>query len=166
MALVVEDGSIVESANSYISLADARAYALDRGVVLSAVDADLTAILVKAADYVDSFRAQYMGTKVSGDQTMQWPRTGVSVEGFAIDSTAIPALLQAAQVEAAIAITNGADLRPVGNAAPVYMEKVGPLETRYDTRGGRSTLVPRVTAVESLLRPLFRFGGKMRPVRA
>lgn len=38
MAIIVEDGTGVTGANSYISLADARTYATNRGFELSADD--------------------------------------------------------------------------------------------------------------------------------
>ncbi len=41
MSLIIEDGSIVEGANSYVTLEEARAYALQRGVVLPTVSPDL-----------------------------------------------------------------------------------------------------------------------------
>ena len=40
MALTVEDGTGLEAADSYISLVDARALALDFGWVLPTLDAD------------------------------------------------------------------------------------------------------------------------------
>ena len=50
MALVIEDGSRVAGANSYVTLAEARAFASARGVTLSAVDATLEPFVIKAFD--------------------------------------------------------------------------------------------------------------------
>ncbi len=72
MALEVEDGTGKADANSYVSVAEYRAYAQARGVSLPVDDAQVEAQLTQAMDYVESFRAKYQGRKT-------WPRPGMDV---------------------------------------------------------------------------------------
>ena len=82
MTLIVEDGSIVENANSYVSVDDARTFASLRGVTLPASDAEVEVLLIKATDFIEAQRLRFQGSKVNQDQALQWPRTGVYVDGF------------------------------------------------------------------------------------
>lgn len=164
MAFTPEDGSIVAGANTYVEVADAVDYAADRGVTLP-TGTDGETLLVKAADWVDSFRDRFAGALVSADQEMAWPRFGAYYERFAIASDEIPEVIKRAQIEAAIAIQEDSlTLLPNGTIQPVRREKVGPLETEYDTRGF-SGFSPRLSAAEGLLAPLLR-GGITRTQRA
>ncbi len=58
MAIVVEDGTVVAGANSYITRASAIAYAAARGVTLANTTAT-DAQVVKAFDYLESLRSQF-----------------------------------------------------------------------------------------------------------
>jgi len=72
--LTVEDGSIVTGANSYVSLAAARSYAAARGATVPAADADLEVMIIKAMDYLESHRDQFLGDSVERDQPLSFPR--------------------------------------------------------------------------------------------
>ena len=72
MAIVVENGSVVSGANSYISLADFKLYAAARGITLPA-DATVEAYLVKSTDYLESNRNRFVGTLTDRDQALSWP---------------------------------------------------------------------------------------------
>ncbi|WBF76993.1 hypothetical protein PSV3_00292 [Septimatrevirus PSV34] len=50
ITIVVEDGSGVTNANSYVSVADARIYASNRGVELPLDDDELAAMLIRSTD--------------------------------------------------------------------------------------------------------------------
>lgn len=168
MAFTVEDGSGVAGANSYVSVADARSYALDRGLTLPDDALACEQALVKAADYLDThYENRLQGRPVATDQTMQWPRQYVYVDSRLLSYTAIPARVVAAQIEAAVAITAGVDLSPSGvTSAPVKRTRVGSLETEYATEGGRGRTSPKVSAVDRLMRPLLRGGGRTQAVRS
>ncbi len=166
MALIVEDGSIVDNATSYISLADARTYAAARGLTLPADDAAAEAALVRAVDYMEAtYYGRWQGGIVAAEQPRAWPRFPVVVENMIISASTIPAQLKAAQVEAAVAIGSGVDPLPSGTTAAVTREKVGALETEYAAAAGNSA-VPRVVAVERMLRALLNGGGALRVSRA
>lgn len=108
MAIVVEDGSVVTGANSYVSRADAIAYAAARGVTLA--DSTATdAYILKATDYLESLADQYQGERYTRDQALCWPRAGVSIEGYDWDQDEIPRQLIAAQCALIVEISQGAD---------------------------------------------------------
>jgi hypothetical protein len=156
--LVVEDGTIVEGANSYATLVEARAYALARGVTLSAIDTVLDAQMIKGIDYLEAKRARYQGSKVEASQALQFPRSGVVIDGFDIAAEATPALLKPAQIQLAMQLHAGVDLMPTSTGPFVIEDTVGPLTTKYSDKVGVNAL-PEIPAVDALLEPLFQVVG-------
>lgn len=154
MALTIEDGSNVVGANSYITAADARTYATARGITLSADDAVVEAHLLLAKDYLESFRDQYSGTKTNDDQSLQWPRKNVEIDGIDFDEDSIPQLLIDAQAQLAIEKFNGVDFLSSIEPGFVTHRKVGPIERKFSQRIGTNRETT-MKAVDALLRPLF-----------
>jgi NAD(P)-dependent dehydrogenase (short-subunit alcohol dehydrogenase family) len=108
MAFTVETGTIVTGANSYISLADARAYALDRNLTLPTDDTECEQALVRAADYIDGkYGHRFQGVTVDIAQEMVWPRYQVYLDGRLLPYDEIPTLIKEAQVQAAVALAAG-----------------------------------------------------------
>lgn len=125
MAIIVEDGSIVTGANSYVSVADLTTFATARGVTL--VD-DEEMLLIKAMDYIEQLA--YKGVKRTRDQGLQWPRVDVYIDGYYFDSDEIPQQLKDGLCHAAIAIDEGND--PLADEVrKTIREKVGDLEVEY-----------------------------------
>jgi hypothetical protein len=94
------------SANSYVSQAAASAYFMDRldaDEWLSAPTNHQAAALIMATRRLDEER--YHGCVTSTDQALQWPRAGVTdPNGFVYDSAEIPAPIQRATFELALAL--------------------------------------------------------------
>lgn len=155
MALIIEDGSIVENANSYVTLTEARDYATARGFTLPTDDAALEALLISAIDYLEGKRAEYQGDKTEPlNQELQWPRTGVKIDCTEIDSDFIPKELKQAQIRLAIEKNSGVDIQPTRSGGFIKKEVAGPLETEYSEKIGVG-VEPTITAVDVLLEPLF-----------
>lgn len=155
ITIVVEDGSGVANANSYVSVADARVYATNRGTELPSNDDEVAAMLIRATDYLEAQECRYQGKRTSPTQALAWPRTGVFLNCDEVPSNVIPKSLIAAQVQLAMAINAGFDLQP--NISPqdyVTREKVGPIETEYADLS-KVGIAPTLTSVEALLQPLF-----------
>lgn len=155
ISIIVEDGSLVDNANSFVSVADARIYAESRGVKLPSDDDEVAAMLVNASDYLEAQECLFQGKRVSPSQSLTWPRTGVVLNCDALPSNVIPKSLIAAQIQLAMAINAGFDLQP--NISPqdyVTREKVGPLETEYADPVSVG-IMPTFTAANALLAPLF-----------
>jgi hypothetical protein len=153
--IIVETGSGVANANSYVSVANARVYAEARGVDFPADNDEAATMLIRASDYLEAQECLYQGKRTSSAQSLAWPRVGVVLNCDEVPPNVIPKSLIAAQVQLAMAINAGFDLQP--NVSPqdyVTREKVGPIETEYadPTKVG---IMPTFTAANALLAPLF-----------
>lgn len=154
MALTVEDGSIVENANSYASLATVKAYATARGITLGS-DASIEVFILKAMDYIEGKRAEFQGMKVLNTQPLQFPRYYLVIDGFEFPYTEIPKELINAECQLVIEQFNGANILPTTLEPLVKVEKVGPLQTEYAV-GANAFFEPNFAAVDLLLMPLLK----------
>lgn len=157
MSLVVEDGTGKADATSYVSAADAQAWASARGLSFTGNDAAVEKHLLLAMDYVESFRARFKGSKTTSEQALQWPRTGVVLDSVELTDDTIPAELKSAVIQLAFE-SQTTDLQPSGTGQEVLREKVGPIETQYAERGS-GTLRPQFNKAMAFLEPLLRSGG-------
>lgn len=140
MTIVVEDGSIVTNANSYVSEAELSAYATARGVTLVG---DTEVLLIKAMDYIES--QAFKGAKWTRDQPLQWPRANVSVDGYWLDPNVIPQLLKNAQMQAAISIDS--DVDPLADIPRLESSvTVGPISVSYEKGGNSTTISQKISA--------------------
>jgi hypothetical protein len=172
ITITVEDGSNVTNANSYVSVANARAYAVDRGVTLSSTDDEVAAFLIHATDYLEAQGLKYQGEKAAiaagTTQALAWPRDCVVLDGVTFANNAIPQALINAQCALVLAQNEGLVLQP--NIKPqnyVIESTVGPLTTKFadPTKTG---VMPEFPAVDALLAPLFKpanVGIGLRAVR-
>ena len=145
MALTVEDGSIVTGADSYISVADFQAYNTARGYTLTG---DEEQLLLRAMLYVEQL--SFKGYKLTKAQPLQWPRNGVSIDGFEVTTSEIPQQLIDLQCEVALAIDGGDD--PLGTIdRAVKREKVDVIEVEYQDNAVPFSLNRKIKALESKL---------------
>lgn len=157
--LTVESGAIVENANSYVSVADFRAYATARGVSLSADDADVEVILIKAMDFLESHSSRFKGRKVSRDQALSWPRYDVVIEDWSWSHTEIPRQVIAAQCALGIEIAAGEDpFNPPAADQPVVREKVDVVEVEY-AGPSRISKVSKEAPSQTIINLLLRNSG-------
>lgn len=157
ISIIVEDGSLVNGANSYVNLATARQFALNRGKSLPASDDEANAALIRAMDYIEAKRRQFKGVKVSPTQSLQWPRKCVDIDGEDFPENAIPIELKNAQCQLALEAAT-IDLMPTSSGAFVIREKTGPIETEYSETISTSGS-PNMPAVEAFLAPLLSVGS-------
>lgn len=143
MALTVETGVGLSTADSYISVADADTYHSSRGNVawddLDATD-DKEPALRRATDYmVQVYRTRWKGVRMQADQALDWPRSGVYSEPFMyggigeqpylVDDDIVPTEVARACAKLALKAAS-AELAPDLERA-TKREKVGPLEVEY-----------------------------------
>jgi hypothetical protein len=134
MAIIVEDGTEVAGANSYVSVADLEAYAAARGITLVA---DPEILLIRAMDYIESL--SYCGSKLSLSQTLQWPRYGVWVDGYPYPVNTIPTELKNALMQTALSIDAGVD--PLSTIPRViHSASVGPMSVTYEDGSHTETI--------------------------
>ena len=162
MALIIEDGTTVANSNSYVTVAELRDYADARGITLSSDDSACEILLIKAADYIESKRDRFQGIKYEADQSMQWPRDGVFIDGFEVSDTEIPRELKYAQMQLACdSLTT--DIMPnrlVDTQGAVTKQKVGDLEVAYANPTSPLS-VPAFAKADALLAPLYKRNGMM-----
>lgn len=137
--IVVEDGTIVSGANSYVSEATLTTYATDRGVTLTTGTAVL---LILAMDYVESL--DFIGYQYTEDQALSWPRTDAKKDDiYWYDSNEIPQKLKDGLCEVALAIDAGNS--PAANLErATKREKVGDLEVEYSDGSNSSVVVRKI----------------------
>lgn len=149
MALIVEDGSIVSGANTYVIAVDYVAFALARGVTVVDADQELT----KAIDYLETL--DYSGQKVSSIQPLQFPRSGIVIDGFAVSTTEIPQELIIAQMMTAIEVHAGND--PLATVErKVSSEQLDSMSITY---ADDSASTAKLTSIDAYLRKLISGGG-------
>jgi hypothetical protein len=138
--IIVEDGSIVAGANSYVSESELTTYATDRGITLTG-SADV--LIIKSMDYIES--QDFIGTKSTQDQPLQWPRNSAYIDGYLFPSDEIPEELKDAQMATAISIDMGVDpLSTVERA--VKKEKVDVIEIEYMDNAASYSIARTITA--------------------
>lgn len=106
MALIVEDGTGLAGANSYVSMDDCALYCADRGLSFAtSPSATGEAALIRATEAIDAiYRGRFPGYRVRGRaQALEWPRLAAyDVEGNLIVGDEIPIEVVNATCEAAV----------------------------------------------------------------
>ena len=165
MALVVEDGTGLATAESYLSVADADAYHASRGTAeASWVDLDTEIkeqCLRRATDYLlQTFRGTWKGVAVKPDtQALDWPRYSVYPSDsvlYALSSTTVPPEVKKACAELALRANVGSLTSDVAPTGAVLSEQVGSIAVTY---ANASTSQTRYTAVDRMLGPLLLDGA-------
>ena len=156
MALIVEDGSIVAGADSYISYSDAVGIAEGLGLCISGDMVAGEAQLRQAYSWLTStYEQQLQGSRVSPEQTGSMPRVGVIAHGFAVPADIVPNDFRVAQVRCAAIVEGGADLNAVSVGADLAsFEVVGVYKESYqDGASGSGSILPYMPAVSGLIKP-------------
>jgi hypothetical protein len=148
--LIVEDGSGKTDSQTYASEAVFLQYWTERGVTVAGEPSEL---LLRAMDYLE--QQNFKGYKYTQPQALQWPRSGVWIDGYAVAIDEIPLLLVEAQCEYGLSIDTGeSPLATVGRATK--KEKVDVIEVTYQDNASDSVYL---AAAGNKLRKLVRAGG-------
>jgi len=163
MTIIIEDGSIVENANSLVTRAEAIAYALTFGITL-ADEVATDVYLIKAMQYFYSIENQLKGYRVDRDQTLPYPRSGIIINGFAWESDEIPTEAKTAQLELIIDLSQSVDIYNRSFSKGVVLEEAvdGAVSRKYadTTTKSLSSNVIKTRATEAL-KPLLNNVGLM-----
>jgi len=142
MALVVEDGTGLETANSYVSLAECSTYHTDRANSdWIGDDAVKEAAIIRATQYLDNhYRSRFLGYRGSEAQALEWPRYDVEDDnGYWLDGES-PNELRYATGELAVRAVNDKLLDDQGRGGAIRRVKVGPIETEYSESAPAGTI--------------------------
>lgn len=134
MALIVEDGSIVAGAESYISVVEAADYLTGRGdIAFSALAlSEQESALRRATDYLtQKYRTRWRGERAVSSQSLDWPRQGVVTPEGELSASLVPLDVKRACAEMAVRAISSVLNPDIDPAAAVTKEKVGPVEVEY-----------------------------------
>lgn len=161
MTLIVENGTGLSTAESYISVADATTYFTKRGNETWADVDDKEGALVRATDFMlNMYRLRWKGSRISQTQALDWPRLyvekpiGEPLYGLPVyyDSDEIPTEVKQACAELALRASTAdlaADIEPDAFTSSV---RVGSIAVTYKDDAPTSTIY---RAIEAKLAPLF-----------
>ena len=156
MALIVEDGTGLTNAESYVSVADCGTYCTAHGLTAwTGTDAAKEVALRNAAQYIDS-NYTFKAEKTYVDQSLEFPRYFWDWDDPAMNR------LRAACCELAVKALSGSLYADV-SAQQTIKVKVGPIEKTMEPSASGQI---RYKQVDSLLKPLLLGGGSVAVVRA
>lgn len=152
MAIVVEDGTIVDGANSYVSESDFGTYCDDRG--LTPADGDAEAALIRASQWVDNtYRNRFPGYRVNGrEQTMEWPRSvAYDASCFLIADDVVPDEVIKAVCEAALReLTEAGSLAPdLERGGSIQQLQAGSVSITYGSNAAANTSFQAIDGILS-----------------
>lgn len=142
VTIIVEDGSCVPNANSYIDVEYATQYLEDRGVKVPAED-KLKPMLINAMDFMESLN-RYKGKRTNQDQELQFPRSGLYSDGVGIPGNTIPVAIKRAQAQlVADTVQSGKPLLSNSTNHALKKRVLGPLTLEYAV--GQSAVLESAT---------------------
>jgi hypothetical protein len=151
MTIIVEDGSIVANADSYVSVANYMTWADARSIEYDS--SLLESQILRAMDYIETLR--FIGQKSTKGQPLQFPRVGVVVDGYELDYDEIPDQLKKAVYESIKAESDG-NSQLANVERTTLREKVGEIEVQYAPNSSSSVSVVAINkALYKLLAPAF-----------
>lgn len=157
--MIVEDGTGVPGADSYVTLEFADGYFSSRGLsAWDGLDAEVKEqSLVRATDFIDNV-FQWLGKRRSESQPLRFPRSGLrDYEGAEV--TGIPVGLMQAVCDAALIVSGGAELFHTGDAnGDIVSEKIGELAFTYSKPEKGTAGSTLYDSINTRLRGLYRDG--------
>lgn len=159
MAIVVEDGTIVADANSYVTLAEVRAYATLRGITVPAADGDLEKHLHLAMDWFES--EDFPSARLDATQELSFPRDVIVVDGVRYMEGAIPKLVKQIICEATCtSVTIALQPQFAGSSlGQLKRKKIDVLEKEYFPSQGTSSYMPILAKLDALMEKLLYADG-------
>lgn len=178
--LIIEDGSGVPGANTYVSAQQFVDYCTDRGFVMDVNSA--VQYIVLAMDYIEN--VDYIGMKSNQTQPLQWPRQAaflftsyygygggltnfgyygygfypgqIFIDGYPVATNIIPNLLQLAEMECALQIFKGNDPNQDIPRKTLMEKVVGAVEVQYSPNSSSYVIAQKINR---FLRKLLKNGG-------
>lgn len=159
MALILEDGTGVDGANTYVSVEDVRAYAADRGVTMPVDDAAVAVHIYNGMDWFEMH--DFPGVQTYEGAGLSFPRDGDEV----IAALVVKVVCAAATTDVSIPLLP----QYAGSAdGSLKMKKLDVIEKEY-YEGDYSSRLPQLTLLDGLIQPLlggFGLGaGRLQTLR-
>ena len=121
------------NSNSYVTVAEADAYFLDRQGSWDSNETHKQYYLIKATDYLEAtYQGKWKGVKANSTQALAWPRYGViDADGYPIDIDEIPLALKKATYEAAKLLSLNTELLATVKPDKKRVKIDGAIEVEY-----------------------------------
>lgn len=131
--MIVEDGTGLNNANSYVESGYADDYFSVRSNDFwsNLEEEKKESCLIRATDYIDS-AFKWLGTKKTQEQALKFPRKDlIDTDGYSVDD--IPNVLKMAVCECALLISKGTEMfKKQSDKGAVTSETIGALSFSYD----------------------------------
>lgn len=163
MSLIVEDGTEIAGAESFISVADSLTYHSNLGnnTWATITTTQQEQALRRATKYMTQvYGPRWSGVRMAATQSLDWPRSGAYAYGFSIDTDVVPEIVQNACAELALKAAAG-ELLSDKQRAKIRVQ-VDVISTEYDRFSSHAT---KYEAVEAMLSPLFKYASGSEMVR-
>lgn len=159
MALIIEDGTGVEDADSFVTIDQARTYAASYGYELPADDTELEVALRQGAQYLGLFDGSFSGSKTDALQSLVYPRIDSYIISGGVKTSIpdnyIPTQLKHSQIIAAATYGAGDDVRANDDGNSIASEAVsGAVSVSYFDNGKTGSSI-EITAAIDAIKPLF-----------
>jgi hypothetical protein len=134
--------------NSYASVDDCRQFAINRGLSVPDDDAQITILLNKAMDYLETLN--WKGSPTNKAQPLSWPRKDIIKDSREIPSNSIPKRIIDAQCYLAIH-SNNVDFLPIINGGEEVLSEsiAGALSVTYAPKSKND--LPKIPFINRLL---------------
>ena len=159
--LIIEDGTVVANANSWVTDDEYKAFAKLKGYSVPATQPDRESNLANAYDFINfTYEQQLQGWRVTPQtQTGCMPRTNIYAYDVLVDSTTIPQDFKNAQMLASFSINDGVDTNAVKDSADLAGFSVGNGAYSESYQSGSSTpTLAQMPAVSKVLKPYTNAG--------
>lgn len=158
MTLIVEDGTIVAGANSYVSLTTVKTYCAARGIAFPA-DNILEQKVSMAMDWFEHYTFKSDRVDVTTPQALSHPRKSVTIDGVVTPDNEIAPLVVAIIHQAtADAITVELEPTIAGSATGSLKKKKLDVIEKEFYEGSWSDSMPNLTKLSRMLEPLIGAG--------
>lgn len=151
--LIIEDGTVVAAANSFVTDAEFKTYTDINNKSVPSTQPEREALLVGAYNYLNvTYEQMTQGCRASALQTGFFPRNYVYAYGYSIANTVIPEDVKTAQILTALAINNGADTNTIVDSANLASFTVVGVYAETYKAGSNTPDLPRLPAVTRQLK--------------
>ena len=169
MSLIVEDGSIVTDAESYVSVTDADVYLAKYGkdAVWSTKTVEQKEVLLRSSRLYMDTKYNWKGSQATQGHTTNWPRSEVYIEGTLLGSEFIPVDISNANAtlaaeSASSELYRNVDNGTTGQRIASTSDAVGPLSSSiayFDSPTNTGTQI-EFTEVNLVLAPYVNGGTR------
>ena len=159
-AIIVENGSIVANANSYVTMVEYIAYAASLNITVQDTSV-FQAQIISAAQFIDGLEKVLKGNTVSRSQPLAFPRNNLTdIANWSWSGTEIPYTVKQAQMSLALDIQSGEDLWNLSQDTNVGVKEeavIGAVLVKYAIADAQSQ--SRRSRSANLLSLLMKYNG-------